>query len=48
MYTKEIEAFGRAVAGEAEVAITAADAIASQKVIEAAYASCANKKYETL
>ena len=38
----------RAVAGEAEVAITAADAIASQKVIEAAYASNANKKYEVL
>ncbi len=48
MYTKEIEAFGKAVAGEADVAITAADAIASQKVIEAAYASSKNKKYETL
>ncbi len=48
MYTKEIESFGRAVAGEAEVAITAADAIASQKVIEAAYASNKNKKYEIL
>ena len=45
MYTKEIEAFGRAVAGEAPVAITAADAIASQKVIEAAYASNKDKKY---
>lgn len=48
MYTKEIEAFGRAVAGEAGIPITAADAIASQKVVEAAYASSANKKYETL
>lgn len=48
MYTKEIESFGRAVAGEAEVAITAKDAIASQKVIEAAYASNKNKTYETL
>ena len=48
MYTKEIEAFGKAVAGEVEVAITAKDAIASQKVIEAAYASSANKKYEIL
>ncbi|MBQ3118912.1 MAG: Gfo/Idh/MocA family oxidoreductase [Clostridia bacterium] len=48
MYTKEIESFGRAVSGEAPVAITAADAIASQKVIEAAYASNANKKYEIL
>lgn len=48
MYTKEIEAFGRAVAGEAEVAITAADAIASQKVIEAAYESNASKAYKKL
>ncbi len=48
MYTKEIEAFGRAVAGEGEVPITAADAIASQKVIEAAYASSKNLKYEVL
>ncbi|MBO5733788.1 MAG: Gfo/Idh/MocA family oxidoreductase [Clostridia bacterium] len=48
MYTKEIESFGRAVAGEAPVAITAADAIASQKVIEAAYESCASKTYKKL
>lgn len=48
MYTKEIEAFGKAVAGEAPVAITADDAIASQKVIEAAYSSNKNKKYEIL
>ncbi len=48
MYTKEIEAFGRAVLGEAPVAITAKDAIASQKVIEAAYESSANKVYKKL
>ena len=48
MYTKEIEAFGKAVAGEAEVAITAQDAIASQKVIEAAYESCTSKTYKKL
>jgi len=48
MYTKEIESFGRAVAGEAEVAITAADAIASQKVIEAAYESNSSKSYKKL
>lgn len=48
MYTKEIEAFGRAVSGDGDVAITAKDAIASQKVIEAAYTSCKNRKYETL
>ncbi len=48
MYTKEIEAFGKAVAGEAPVAITAQDAIASQKVIEAAYESCNSKVYKKL
>lgn len=48
MYTKEITEFGRAVAGERDVPITAADAIASQKVIEAAYKSNSSKKYETL
>ncbi len=48
MYTKEIEAFGKAVAGEAPVAITADDAIASQKVIEAAYASSKSKQYKAL
>lgn len=47
MYTKEIEAFGKAVAGEADVAVTANDAIASQKVIESAYESNAKKKYFT-
>ncbi len=37
MYTKEIEAFGRAVAGEGEIPVTAADAIKSQRAIEALY-----------
>lgn len=45
MYTKEIEAFGKAVAGEIDVPITAKDAIMSQKVIEAAYESSKSKKY---
>ncbi len=45
MYTKEIEAFGKAVAGEIEIPITAKDAIMSQKVIEAAYESSKNKTY---
>lgn len=48
MYTKEIEAFGRAVTGEGEIPITAADAIASQKIVEAAYQSNAEKKYVDL
>ena len=39
MYTKEIEAFGRAVRGEGEIPVTAADAILSQKAIEDVYAS---------
>lgn len=47
MYTKEIEAFGRAVMGECEVPITAKDAIMSQKVVEAAYQSNKTKTYET-
>ena len=37
MYTKEIEAFGKAVLGEAEIPVTAADAINSQKAIEDLY-----------
>ncbi len=45
MYTKEIEAFGKAVAGEIDVPITAEDAIMSQKIIEAAYESSKSKKY---
>ena len=48
MYTKEITEFGKAVAGERDIPVSAADAIASQKVIEAAYKSNASKKYETL
>ncbi|MBQ7901917.1 MAG: hypothetical protein IJ365_08165, partial [Clostridia bacterium] len=42
MYTKEIEAFGRAVCGEGEIPVTAQDAIASQKAIEAVYESSAS------
>ncbi|MBS7297752.1 MAG: Gfo/Idh/MocA family oxidoreductase [Eubacteriales bacterium] len=48
MYTKEITEFGKAVAGERDIPVTAADAIASQKVIEAAYRSSSSKKYELL
>ena len=39
MYTKEIEAFGRALRGEGEIPVTAADAILSQKAIEDVYKS---------
>lgn len=48
MYTKEIEAFGKAVLGEIDIPITAKDAIKSQQVIEAAYCSSDNKNYVTL
>ena len=48
MYTKEIDAFGKAVKGEGEIPVTAADAIMSQKVIEASYESCDSKKYVNL
>ncbi len=48
MYTKEIEAFGRAVAGECEIPVSAADAIRSQKVVEAAYESSKSKTYKKL
>ena len=48
MYTKEIEAFGRAVAGESGIPVTAEDAIRSQKVVEAAYASSAARTYQIL
>ncbi len=37
MYTKEIEAFGRALRGEGEIPVTAADAMLSQKAIEDVY-----------
>ncbi len=47
MYTKEIEAFGKAVKGEGEIPVTAADAIMSQKVIEASYESNKSKNYVT-
>ena len=40
MYTKEIEAFGRAVLGEGEIPVNAQDAILSQKAIEDVYAFC--------
>ncbi len=43
MYTKEIEAFGKAVRGEDKIAVTAKDAIAAQKVVEAVYKSSTNK-----
>ncbi len=46
MYTKEIEAFGRAVRGECEIPVCAEDGIASQKVIEAAYATSAARTYQ--
>jgi predicted dehydrogenase len=45
MYTKEIEAFGRAVRGACEVPVSAEDGIASQRVIEAAYATSAAGTY---
>ena len=45
MYTKEVEAFGRAVRGECEVPVNAADAIMSQKVVEAAYKSSNTGSY---
>ena len=47
MYTKEIEAFGRAVRGECEIPVRAEDGIASQRVIEAAYATSAARTYQS-
>lgn len=44
MYTKEIEAFGRAIEGKGEIPVTAADAIMSQRAIEAVYESSAYGK----
>lgn len=44
LYTKEVEAFGRAVLGEITVPVTTADAIRSQEVVEAAYRSHAEGK----
>ncbi|MBO5306214.1 MAG: Gfo/Idh/MocA family oxidoreductase, partial [Clostridia bacterium] len=37
MYTKEIECFGKAIAGEGKIPVTAEDAILSQKAIEDVY-----------
>lgn len=37
MYTKEIEAFGKAVLGEGDIPVAASDAICSQKAIEELY-----------
>ncbi|MBQ8525388.1 MAG: Gfo/Idh/MocA family oxidoreductase [Clostridia bacterium] len=48
MYTKEIEGFGRAIAGEGEIPVAAADAILSQKAIEAVYESSKSGKTITL
>lgn len=48
VYTREITYFGEAVAGTRKVPITAADAIASQKVVEAAYQSNQQKAYQQL
>ena len=42
LYTKEIEAFGRAVLGECGVPVPALDAILSQQAVEAAYRSSAS------
>ncbi len=48
MYTKEVEGFGRAVAGEGEVPVSVDDAIKSQKIVEAAYESSSKKTYAKL
>ena len=48
MYTKEIEAFGKAINGECKIPVTAKDAIMSQKVIEASYTSNDSKNYVKL
>ena len=48
MYTKEIEAFSKAVMGKSEIPVTAEDAIASQRVIEASYESNKSKRYISL
>ncbi|MBQ4517136.1 MAG: Gfo/Idh/MocA family oxidoreductase [Clostridia bacterium] len=45
MYTKEIEAFSESVIHDSKVAISAEDAIRSQKIVEAAYASSAQRKF---
>ncbi|MBQ8816700.1 MAG: Gfo/Idh/MocA family oxidoreductase [Lachnospiraceae bacterium] len=48
MYTKEIESFGRAVLNDTEPEITAADAIAVQKIVEQAYLASENGITATL
>ena len=48
MYTKEVEAFNRAVRGEAEIPVSPADAIRTQKVVEATYKSSAAGTYVKL
>ncbi len=45
MYTKEITAFGEAVLDNKEVAVSASDAIKTQKIIDAAYKSSQTKKF---
>ncbi len=45
MYTKEIEQFGIAIQQGTEFLITAGEAIASQRIIEAAYGSDGKKSY---
>lgn len=45
MYTKEIEAFGRAVLGEGEIPVTAYDALQAQRVVEAVYNSSKSKSH---
>ena len=48
MYTKEIEAFGKAVLGEIEIPVTAYDAIRAQKVVESTYKSSNGKVHVEL
>lgn len=45
MYTKEIEAFGKAVLGEGEIPVTGLDALQAQRVVEAVYNSSNGKKH---
>ena len=48
MYTKEIEAFSAAVAGNAEVPVTAGDGLFNQRIVEAIYESQEKEKHITL
>ena len=48
MYTKEIACFGNAILNDSDFLISAEDAIASQKVIEAAYISNNERKHVKL